>query len=191
MPDALDLLKTRRSVSAFLLGDPGPSDAEIRQMVEIAARVPDHGKLAPWRFVLYRREQAAALAERLMPLFHAKFPSIDPQRAEQEKDRFARAPITIGVLSRAGSHPKIPEWEQVLSAGAATMNLVVAAHALGYAAQWVTDWCAYDPAAASVLGAKEGERFVGFVHVGTAKEKPADRPRPAVDEILTEWKAPA
>jgi nitroreductase len=189
MPDALDLLKTRRTVGAIMLGDPGPSDAQIRELITVAARVPDHGKLAPWRFVLYRRADGAALSERLMPLYRAKFPNADPQKAEQETIRFARSPITIGVISKAGTHPKIPEWEQVLSAGASAMNLLTAAHAMGFAAQWLTDWCAYDPAASAILGAREGERFAGFVHIGTPKEKPAERPRPAVEDILTEWKA--
>ncbi|MEJ1161128.1 nitroreductase family protein [Prosthecomicrobium sp. N25] len=189
MPDALDLLKTRRTVAALQLGDPGPSEDEIRELVTIAARVPDHGKLAPWRFVLYRRADGPALAERLMPLYHARFPNAEPARVEQERGLFARSPITIGVISKAGEHPKIPEWEQVLSGGASAMNLVIAAHAMGYAAQWLTGWCAYDPEAAAILGAKAGERFVGFVHIGTPKEKPAERPRPAVDDVLTVWSA--
>lgn len=187
MPDALELLKTRRSVSAFLLGDPAPSDADIRQMIEIAARVPDHGKLTPWRFILYRREQGERLSELLMPLYRARFPNAEAQRVEQERGRFSRSPITIGVISKAATHAKIPEWEQFLSAGASTMNLVLAAHALGFAAQWVSDWCADDAAASAILGAGPGERFVGFVHIGTPKEKPLDRPRPAVDDILSSW----
>lgn len=189
MPDALDLLKTRRSVGSVLLGDPGPSEAEIRDLIAIAARVPDHGKLAPWRFVLIRREAGRVLTERLLPIYRAKFPDAPAEKAAGEATRFARSPITVMVVSTAGDHPKIPEWEQILSAGAAAQNLVVAAHAMGYAAQWLTGWCAYDPEALAILGLKAGERVAGFVHVGTPKEKPADRPRPALEDILTEWTA--
>lgn len=187
MPDALDLLKTRRTVAALLHDDPGPSEDQIRQLIEIATRVPDHGKLAPWRFILYRRAHGSALAEALMPLYTARFPNADPQRVEQERGRFSRSPVTIGVVSKAGEHPKIPEWEQILSAGAATMNMMLGAHAMGFAAQWLSDWCAYDPEATAILGLRPGERFVGFVHIGTPREKPAERPRPAVDDVLSVW----
>ncbi len=187
--DALDLLKTRRSVAAAFLDEPGPDEAQIRDLVTVAARVPDHGKLAPWRFILYRRTDAAALAERLMPIYRQTFPQADPQKAVQEETRFGWSPVTIGVVSTAATHPKIPEWEQVLSVGAAAMNLVVAAHAMGFAAQWLTGWCGYNPAAAAILGARDGDRFAGFIHIGTPRERPADRPRPAVDAILSTWKA--
>lgn len=187
MTDMLDLLKTRRSVPAPALGDPGPSEAQIRELVTVAARVPDHGKLAPWRFVLYRRGDGPAIAEKLLPIYRAAFPDADPARLENERLRFARSPVTFGVFSTAAEHVKIPEWEQVLSAGAATMNLIVAAHAMGFAASWLTGWCAYDARAAAVLGARPGEKVVGFVHVGTAQERPTDRPRPAVEAVLTRW----
>jgi nitroreductase len=189
MPDALTLLETRRTISTVSLRAPGPSDSEIETLIRVAARVPDHGKLAPWRFVLYRGPGMAALGERLAAIFVKRNPSADAARIELERTRFSRAPLVIGVISRAAPHVKIPEWEQVLSAGAATMNLLLAVHALGYAGQWLTDWCAYDAEAAAVLGLKEGERFAGFVSIGTPDVPPVDRPRPAFADIVTEWKA--
>ena len=189
MPDALALLETRRTIAAPQLAEPAPSEAEIRRIVAVAARVPDHGKLTPWRFVLYRGEARAALDARLEPIFRAAFPDIPAEKAEFELTRFRRVPLTIGVISRTREHFKIPIWEQELSAGAACMNLLLAVHALGYAGQWLSGWCCYDPAAAAILGARDGERFAGLIAVGTPTVPPVDRPRPAFDDIVTEWSA--
>jgi len=189
MPDALELLETRRTIANVQLAEPGPSDEEIRRIVAIAARVPDHGKLTPWRFVLYRGPARAALDARLAPLWRAKFPDVPAEKAALELSRFGRVPLTIGVISRTVEHFKVPRWEQELSAGAACMNLLLAVHALGYAGQWLTGWCAYDPEAAAVLGATEGERIAGLIAIGTPTVPPVDRPRPAFADITTEWSA--
>jgi nitroreductase len=189
MPDALTLLETRRTIAAMSLAEPGPSEDEIRTIIRIAARVPDHGKLTPWRFVLYRGAAREALDERLYPMFLAKFPDMPEMKREQQKTRFSGVPLTIAVISRAAPHVKIPEWEQVLSVGASAMNLVLAAHALGYAAQWLTEWFAYDAAASSILGVKEGERLAGLISIGTPTVEPVDRPRPDYAAIVTEWEA--
>ncbi|TBW34623.1 nitroreductase [Siculibacillus lacustris] len=189
MPDALALLETRRTVSHVQLAEPGPSDAEIRRIVTVAARVPDHGKLAPWRFVLYRGEARAALDARLAPLYAARFPDTPAAKAAIETTRFSAVPLTVGVISKPTAHFKVPEWEQVLSAGAATLNLMLAAHALGYSAQWLTGWCCYDDEAAAILGARPGERFAGLVAIGTPTVPPVDRPRPSLDDILSDWSA--
>ena len=189
MPDALELLETRRTIAAPQLAEPGPSEDEIRRLVAVAARVPDHGKLVPWRFVLYRGPARAVLDDRLAPLHRAKFPDMPAEKAEFEVTRFRRVPLTVGVISRAREHFKIPIWEQELSAGAACMNLVLAAHALGYAAQWLSGWCCYDPTAAAILGATADERFAGLIAIGTPTVPPVDRPRPAYDDIVTEWSA--
>ena len=187
MPDALTLLDTRRTIPAVALGEPGPTDDQIRTLIRIAVRVPDHGKLTPWRFVLFRGEARARAGETLAGILLARDPATPEARLAAERTRFTRVPLTIAVVSRAAPHPKIPEWEQVLSAGAATMNLVLGAHALGFAAQWLTEWYSYDAEAAAALGLGDGERFVGFVTVGTPTEAPVDRPRPAYETIVTEW----
>lgn len=186
---ALALLETRRTIAALQLAEPGPSDAEIRRIVAAASRVPDHGKLTPWRFVLYRGEARAALDERLMPIYRARFPGAPEGKVLVEAQRFSAPPLTIGVISTAAEHFKIPVWEQELSAGAATMNLMLAAHALGYAAQWLSGWCCYDEEAAGILGLKAGERFAGLVAIGTPTVPPVDRPRPAFEDVVTEWSA--
>src|SRR6202166_1068278 len=132
MPDALELLTTRRSFKAVELADPAPSAAELDTLLTVASRVPDHGKLTPWRFIIFEGAGRMAAGDAIVNAFRAKYPDAKPEQAEAERGRLARAPLVIAVVSRAAPHAKIPEWEQVLSAGAAAMNLVAAAHALGY-----------------------------------------------------------
>jgi len=188
MPDALVLLKTRKSISAPFLAEPAPSEAQLAEMLTIASRVPDHGKLTPWRFILYRGEARRQAGEALASLYLACKPGADPKLVEEERTRFTKAPLVVGVVSKAAPHPKIPEFEQLLSAGNAAMNLELAAQALGFASQWTTGWVAYDAEAGRILGLKEGERFVGLVHIGTATVPPVDRPRPPLADIVSEWK---
>jgi nitroreductase len=187
MPDALELLKTRRSIKPIELGGPGPSAAEIETLLTVASRVPDHGKLTPWRFIIFEGESRLAAGDAIVAAFRKKYPEAKPEQAEAERNRLARAPLVIAVVSRAGPHVKIPEWEQVLSAGAAAMNLVLATHAMGYAASWITEWYAYDRAVLDALGLKENERIAGFVHIGRPSDKPEDRPRPPLDQIATRF----
>jgi nitroreductase len=188
--DALELLKTRKSISAPFLAEPGPSEAELKEIFTIASRVPDHGKLAPWRFIVFRgaaRGQAgAALAE----LYARQNPDADEKRLEEERNRLARAPLAVAVVSKAAPHPKIPEFEQLLSAANTAMNLELAAHAFGYASQWTTEWIAYDEEAGRILGLKPGERLVGVIHIGTSTVPPVDRPRPALEDVVSYWTAP-
>lgn len=189
MPDALTLLKTRRSVNLGDLLPPGPSAAEIDTMLTIAARVPDHGKLAPWRFIVFEGDGRLRAGEKIASAFCADHPHAKPEFIALERRRLAHAPLVIAVVSRAGPHVKIPEWEQVLSAGAAAMNLVVAAHALGYAAKWITEWYAYDRRVLDALGLAPHERIVGFVHIGRPAQQPEDRSRPALADLVTHYKA--
>lgn len=189
LAETMGLLEARRTVANHELAEPGPSEADVRRMIAVAARVPDHGKLTPWRFVLYRGEARAALDARLAPLWDARFPDAPAEKARLEKTRFQRLPLTVGVISTAREHVKIPVWEQELSVGAACMNLMLAAHALGFSAQWLTGWCCYDPEAAAILGAKAGERFAGLICVGTPTVPPVDRPRPSFEAICSEWSA--
>ena len=187
MPDALELLKTRRSLKPVELTQPGPSAAEIDTLLTVASRVPDHGKLTPWRFIVFEGEARAAAGEAIAAAFRAKYPGVQTRACGQERKRLARAPLVIAVVSRAGPHVKIPEWEQVLSAGAAAMSLVLAAHALGYGANWITEWYAYDRRALDALGVKENEKIAGFIHIGTPVSPPEDRPRPPLSEIATRF----
>ena len=187
MPEALELLKTRSSIKAVELTSPGPSAAEIETLLTIAARVPDHGKLTPWRFIVFEGAARLKAGAAIEAAFRAKYPDARAEQIEYEKKRLARAPLVIAVVSRAGAHVKIPEWEQVLSAGAAAMSLVLAAHALGYAANWITEWYAYDRGVLDALGLKEHERIAGFIHIGTAAHAGVDRPRPPLAEIATRY----
>ncbi len=190
MPDALHLLKTRRSVKPMELLGPGPSAAEIDILLGIASRVPDHGKLTPWRFIVFEGAARLAAGEAIARAFRADRPDATPEQVEFERARLARAPLVIAVVSRAGPHVKIPEWEQQLSAGASAMSLVFAAHALGYAASWITEWYAYDRRVLDALGVAAGERIAGFVHIGRPAKPPEDRPRPALESIVTRYSGP-
>jgi nitroreductase len=187
MPDALELLNTRRSVKPIGLVPPGPSPDEIEAMLTIASRVPDHGKLVPWRFIVFEGDARLAAGEKIASVFRADHPEAKPDHVETERQRLARAPLVIAVVSRAGAHVKIPEWEQVLSAGAAAMSLVLAAHALGYAANWITEWYAYDRRVLEGLGLHPHERVAGFVHIGRPAQPAPDRPRPPLAEIVTRF----
>src|SRR5262247_1577503 len=189
MPDALELLQTRRSLKPIELIGPGPSAAEIETLLTIASRVPDHGKLAPWRFIVFEGEARLAAGQAIETAFRAKYPDAKPEHLDYERKRLAPAPLVTAVVSRAAPHVKIPEWEQVLSAGAAAMNLVLAAHALGYGANWITGWCAYDRRVLDALGLAPHERIAGFIHIGTAQAPAVDRPRPQLSEIATRFSA--
>ena len=186
--DALELLKTRRSVPSKFLGEPGPSEDELNELLTIAARVPDHGKLVPWRFVVYRGGARSEAGSALLSLLTERGTDLDQARMEEEQNRFSQAPVVVGVVSRAAPHVKIPEFEQLMSAAAATENLVIGAHALGYASQWLSGWFMFDDEAARILGARDGERFVGFVHIGTPEAHPGERPRPDLSDIVEYWK---
>jgi len=189
MPDAVELLSTRSSTKAAELKAPGPSVAEIDRLLTIACRVPDHGKLTPWRFIVFEGDARLKAGATIAAAFCAKYPDAKPEQVEFERKRLAHAPLVIAVVSRAAPHMKIPEWEQVLSAGAAAMNLVLAAHALGYGANWITGWCAYDRGVLDALGLAPHERIAGFIHIGTAQAPAVDRPRPQLSEIATRFSA--
>jgi nitroreductase len=187
MSDALKLLTTRRSFKPVELSGPAPSSAEIDTLLTVASRVPDHGKLAPWRFIVFEGDARQKAGDAIVAAFKSKYPESKPEQIDAERGRLARAPLVIAVVSRAGHHVKIPEWEQVLSAGAAAMNLVLAAHALGYGATWITEWYAYDRSVLDAFGLAPNERIAGFVHIGRPPGVPEDRPRPPLSEIATRF----
>lgn len=183
----VNYFKTRRSVGMAFLSEPGPSPSEIDEILTIGTRVPDHGKFAPWRLVLIEGEARRQAGERLAGIVRRNRPDIDEASLEIERRQFLPAPLTIGVIFSPRPNTKAPELEQLLSAGNVCFNLLNAAFALGYAATWVTRWFGLDPAAQEMLGAKGGERFVGFVHIGTATVKPEDRERPALADVVSRW----
>lgn len=182
-----DYLLTRRSVGIAFLQEPGPDAGQMETLLTIATRVPDHGKIAPWRLVVFQGEARARAGEKLAEIAARKRPDIDEAGLDIERRQFLPAPLTIGVLSSVKPHPKVPEFEQLISAGNVAFNLVHGAYALGFAAQWITRWFSFDDEAAAALGAQPGERFVGFVHIGTPSATIEDRPRPALDEVVTYW----
>lgn len=187
-PALRDYLKTRRSVGIGFLHEPGPTPEELREILTIGTRVPDHGKLEPWRLVVIAGEARARAGERLAEIARQKDPGLDEASLEIERKRFLPAPLTIGVIFSHKPMAKAPEIEQLLSAGNVCFNLVHAAYALGYAASWVTRWYAFDPAAQEMLGARAGERFVGFVHIGTPSTVIEDRDRPDLAKIVSDWR---
>jgi nitroreductase len=178
---------SRRSVGIGFLQEPGPNGQELELLLRIGTRVPDHGKLMPWRLVIIDGDNRRKAGERLAEIAAQRTPGLDEASLEAERNRFLPAPLTIGVLSCPQDHPKVPQFEQLLSAGNVAFNLVHGAHALGFAASWVTRWFTFDDEAARMLGAREGERFVGFVHVGTPTTVMEDRPRPELDAVVTRW----
>ncbi len=186
-PEVLDFLLTRRSHPCVTMTIPGPSETELKEILTAAARVPDHGKLAPWRFIIYRSGKSEEIGAKLLEIAEAENGTLDAARREQELTRFSRAPLVVGVVSTAAVHPKIPVWEQELSAGAVCMSLVNAASAAGYASQWLSEWYCFNETAARYLGCGESERFAGFIHIGTPTQAPFERPRPDLADICTEW----
>jgi nitroreductase len=181
-PQALDLLLTRRSGSAKAMGSPGPDREQLAAILKAGARAPDHGKLFPWRFIVFEGEGRERIGAIL-----ATVKETEGERSiqiEEERRRFLRAPVVIGVVSAAREQIKIPVWEQELSAGAVCQNIVIAAHALGYVANWVTEWYAYHPEVKERIGLKPGERIAGFIYIGTSTVPLEERPRPQMDAIV-------
>lgn len=185
----LALLSSRRSVKPEMLVAPGPSGDEIEAMLTIAARVPDHKKLAPWRFIVLEGDARARLGEVIAEACIAaeKEPPSEV-RLDLERKRLLRAPVVIVVVSRVVVHPGAPEWEQILSAGAACFNLCLAANAMGYGTSWVTEWIAYNARVCSALSLADNERIAGFIHIGTAAQRPEERERPLLSHIVTRWR---
>lgn len=183
--ETLGFLARRRSVPVRDLGEPGPDDAELERLLTLAARVPDHGKLAPWRFIVVAGDARARIGGVIAEAFLARQPDAQLPSIEAERGRLCRAPVVVAVASAPVLNPKVPEWEQVLSAGAVCHQLLLAANAMGYAAQWITEWYAYDRRVVAALGLSGGERLAGFVHIGTARGAAEERTRPDLAEKVT------
>jgi nitroreductase len=187
MPDAIELLKTRRSMKPREMTGPGPSPTELETILTIGARVPDHGKLAPWRFIVFEGDARVRAGEIIAGVFAKKNPQASAAEIEVEKKRLTDAPLVIGVVSFTKPHPKVPAWEQELSAGASAMNLVTAATALGFGACWLTGWFSFDRDVLDGFGLKPDEKLAGLIHIGNVTRPNEDRPRPALSDIVTRF----
>ncbi len=185
----LDFLKTRKSASAKSMTGPGPDAAQLAEMLQLAVRVPDHGKLSPWRFVVFAEGARSAVGEK----FRTRWQHLHPEHGSDSLDfqagLFMRAPMVVAVVSTAAQHAKIPVWEQQLSAAAVSFNLVLAAQAFGFDAQWQTDWVAYDAGAKQAMGIAVDEQVAGLVYIGRSAVALEDRPRPDASALTTHWNA--
>jgi nitroreductase len=181
-PDILAFLARRRSVPAQTLTAPGPDAGELAEIIRLAARVPDHGKLAPWRFIVVEGAAKTDLLEKLTALAQG---AENPTKANAVLGKLRAPPVTVAVVSRPNPAAAIPVWEQEMSAGAVCMLMLMAAQAMGYGANWITDWYAYDPAAVALLGLGPQEKVAGFIHFGTASTPPAERERPDLSTLVS------
>jgi nitroreductase len=183
----LGLLASRRSGSAKAMSGPGPSAEQLRIILAAGARVPDHGKLAPWRFIIFAGEARARMGQLLAQCVEPGDQANGEERQAMERARFLRAPVVVGVVSRVREGIPIPEWEQILSAGAACQNMLIAAHAEGFTANWLTEWYAYHPKVCEQIGLKAGERIAGFIYIGTSTAKLEERVRPDLDSLISHF----
>jgi len=186
----IDFMLNRSSPPIQELHDPAPGDAEIAAILTVASRVPDHGRLEPWRFILYRGDARVEIGKKLAALAEQREGPLPEGRKAQELTRFSRAPLVIGVVSIQREHPKIPQWEMFLSGGMAAMNLMIAANALGYGTNMITNWYSDVPEGRAILGLAPLERVIGFVHIGTYSGAPMERPRPDVSKLYTDYSGP-
>jgi nitroreductase len=182
-PEVVAFLAKRRSASAMTLAAPGPDDAQLADLLRLAVRVPDHGKLAPWRFVILKGAAKDAFAEKITALADSQE---NPIKANAALRKLTRPPVAVAVISRF-IEGEIPEWEQRQSASAVCHQMLLAAAALGWGANWITDWYSYDPRATAILGLAQDEKLAGFLYLGTATEQPQERQRPDAAAITREW----
>ncbi|HPF47500.1 MAG: nitroreductase [Alphaproteobacteria bacterium] len=186
--ETLDLLMLRRSLTVKDMSEPGPSEEQLNQILTIGARVPDHKKQAPWRFLTFEGEARTKFGKILRQIFEKNNPGTDPDLLTFEEMRFLRAPLIIAVISKATpENPKVPEWEQILSAGAVCQNVLLAANAMGYAGQWLSEWYAYDPEILKILKLSKEERIAGFIYIGSTDKEPTERSRPELHTIVEKW----
>ncbi|AKK68542.1 MULTISPECIES: nitroreductase family protein [Xanthomonas translucens group] len=184
---SLQALDERRSVPSKQLGEPGPDEATLLAMLRSAVRVPDHGKLVPFRFLRIAGQARLALGDFLAERTLQLDPGAPPAAVEKDRERFAHAPLAIVVIARLQREAKVPEIEQWLSAGSVCFALLQAAQAHGFGAQWLTAWMAYDEAVAARLGLAENERIAGFIHIGTPRMQVPERERPDPQQLLSDW----
>lgn len=184
----IDHLLTRRSLVAKDMTGPGPDEAALKLILRAGTRVPDHGKLAPWRIQILHEAGQMRLGDRLAEIFQAEYPTANEKQIAFERERPCRAPLLLVVTSKPIVPHKVPLMEQVMSSGAVCQNILVAAGALGFAAQWLTEWPAFRPEVLEFLGhTGEHDQIAGLIYVGSAPVRPAERPRPVIDAVATVW----
>lgn len=183
----LDIITTRRSVLAKDMNEPGPNPEQLQTLLQAAHRVPDHGKLGPWRFVVFQGPVRATFSRELAKIYQEENPEATEKLLQFQADLLTRAPLVIAVISTAGPHVKVPEWEQILSAGAACQNMLLAAHTMGFGAQWLTEWYSYNKKVNALLGMEDHHRLAGFIYIGSYQQKPEERARPSLEERITYW----
>jgi nitroreductase len=186
---SLAFLNDRRSVPSRQLGEPAPDDATLRRLLEAALRVPDHGKLEPFRVRILRGDAKRRFGEMLAKLAVEANPGMSDAKREKEERRYAHAPLVLVVSAKIDDDSKVPELEQDLTAGCVAYNILLGAQALGFGAQWLTGWAAYDRGVAKLLGMKKSEHVVGFIHVGTPAMDAPERDRPSYDHIVSVWES--
>lgn len=187
LTEALERISSRRSVKALDLQEPGPSADSLAAILATALRVPDHGKLGPWRLVTFETNDRDAFGKILADRWLALHPDANDAQVAYEQHRFLRAPVVIAVISQRQADHKIPEWEQILSAGAVCQNLLVAASLAGFAAQWLTEWYTYDAHIQSLFDIDDHEDIAGFIYIGSAAAKPEERARPDTKARISRW----
>lgn len=186
MDNTINFLKTRRSSKVSTLTEPAPNAEQLQEILTIASRVPDHGKYHPWYFIVFEGDARRDIGEHLRTAYATENPDAEPAKLDLESERFLRAPMVIAVVSRI-REGKNPQWEQILSAGAACYNLCLAANAMGFGTNWLTEWVAYSATFKKLMGLDERDNFAGFIYIGTASEKQDDRDRPDLAKIVTHW----
>ena len=187
---AIRFLETRQSIPVSQICEPGPDDATLAEILKLAVRVPDHGRLEPWRFILYRGQGRDLAGKHIAERLNERDGPLPADVYDRELKRLSRAPLVIGVISSPKQHERIPEWEQFLSAGAVAANINFAARAHGFVSNWVTGWYADDREAMRRLGVADHERIAGFVHIGTFDQAFPERPRPDIDGLVSEYTGP-
>jgi len=183
-----EFLKNRRSNMSKAMMEPGPTPEALEGLLETAARVPDHRKLGPWRFVIFEGTAREDFGKYIASAFMADNPDMPLDRTVFESARLMRAPTVVAVISSPVDCPRgTPEWEQILSAGAACYNLLIASQAAGFAAQWLTEWFAYDARVNAQLGLQPREKVAGYIYIGTTETPSSSRARPDIKIRTQNW----
>jgi nitroreductase len=185
--ETIELLRLRRSTPADCLAEPGPDAQTLASILTIGARAPDHRRVTPFRFVTFEGDARERFGDVLREAFIAREPDADEKKRAFEQRRFMRAPVVVAVVSKVDRGHRTPEWEQILTAGAVCQNMLIAASAEGFAAQWITEWYAYDTRVLAALGLGKNERIAGYIYMGSAKQDPKERARPVIAQIVARF----
>lgn len=188
MQSVIDALLSRRSVTAKDMVEPGPNAEQLDIILQAGHRVPDHGKIGPWRFIIFEGEARGKFGQKLASIYHAEITDAKQKLLDFEAERFNRAPTVVAVISAPIDHPKVPLWEQELAVGAVCMNMLHAIHAQGFVGQWLTEWYAFNKDVDKLLGLGANERVAGFMYMGSCEAAPTERVRPELSERVSYWK---